>query len=213
MLRYTFRAIAELTDQEFADCRERMAAGMIVCPTCGEWVSILHRVPERYRKFLRMARTNEFLSIAIPNRICLQCFVDAIDRARKLRARQYDEQCGKLRISLSEGNRKEKRGFVYVARYRDVFKIGATQGTMTSRLQAQKIPISDFVLALETDHPFDLEKHLHAKFRYKQKKIDKSVEMFDLSDEDLKWMTKIHELNGAKIVCHLFPDEGGADEP
>ena len=37
--------------------------------------------------------------------------------------------------------------------------------------------------------------------------------MFDLSDEDLKWMTKIHELNGAKIVCHLFPEEGGADEP
>jgi len=86
---------------------------------------------------------------------------------------------------------KEKKGFVYVIKCNDFYKIGRTNNVQKrlSGMQTGNPYELELILSIKTNSPFTLETSLHTKFK------DKLIrgEWFKLSDKDLKIICKIGE--------------------
>jgi len=93
--------------------------------------------------------------------------------------------------------RNKDGGFVYVVSHSsDWYKIGASVNPI-NRMSSLGYKSDDFICAIKTDIPFDIEKYLHTKFSASRKKG--VGELFSLSENDVHFIRSIKTFAGVEV--------------
>ncbi len=96
-------------------------------------------------------------------------------------------------------------GFSYVCYHGNgYYKIGAST-SLINRIVSLGYSSSQFICAIETKIPFDLEKYLHNRFR--EQKKERFGELFLLSEKDIDFIKSIRTIDETEVYCHNNLDE------
>jgi hypothetical protein len=181
--------------EEVKELASKMLDGYKFCTSCFEVSSHIYEIPNTLRP---LARGYSFCS---PGKVCKKCLHN-IAKAYKLVKDEQDRiSQGHLRVNINGSDMRNKNGgFTYICRRNDIlYKIGASTN-LRSRMYGQKFSENNFVCAIHSMHPFELEKYLHNL--YKHKRPNKHKELFVLSGKNLEYIKSIKSMNDIPVLCY-----------
>jgi len=125
---------------------------------------------------------------------------DLATQRKKRRERELEIEQGYL--VLPPRFNEPNLGYTYLVRHTFFYhKIGATIHSVHNRMIAYYYSRDDFIVAIETNYPFALERFLHRRYNRKKVEIDGREEIFDLCEVDIGYILGIKTVNGQPVKC------------
>lgn len=220
---YISKAVRELSVKELEDLKSNLVDGNELCPICHEWTNHIMKIPQKYKDndlymkwggqlgFLCMPSSIQTYSIFrdIPilgvTRCCVYCISFMANIYRKNRDKDYNINHGIVEYNELLPLRKDlsgRVGFVYIAKFKEGYKIGATVSSIVNRLVAYGCSRDRFVCAIGINSPFSLERFFHELYKKKNVILKGLREIFNLSEDDLKWIRGIKSVNGEQVTVY-----------
>lgn len=182
-----------LTDKEITVFANKLLKGYKPCPRCGNLCRVIHHTPKVIYKIN-------------PQEMCIVCLLELVTNYNRGRKKENRLLAGHIDLDFFFGRadgRNKEGGVIYLCRHQNIYKMGASTNPY-SRITSQGYRADQFICAIETLYPFDLEKYLQRRFRGNR---TSSKELFELDEKDIEFIKGIKTVNGKRAYYYQSLDD------
>lgn len=189
--------LLEKSKDEIIQFANQLLNGYQPCPRCYELCEHVYNIPQEILDVKRNLQCYQLLRI--DRQSCKNCLsiIKADYNEYKIGIEKVKR--GHIEIYI-DTYLKRKIGYTYIfQKSKGIYKIGNSVNPRARMRTLNYLP-EEFICAIRSEHPHQLEKHLHNL--YDKYRLPCAGELFELPEKCIEYIKSIKSINNRKVCCY-----------